>query len=157
MPLFLYPIEKNNELTARYAWYFYDSTKDSFYINYEPAAEYLKNIIENFNPDNLPVTLIGYSQGGYIAPKVCELLEVDTVIGVACKFRSNKFEYQKNTIYHQIHAKNDEVVIFDFTKEEFDKLQAFGNEGEFVSLNESSHRLDEHYIKHIQKLILKNH
>lgn len=153
---FLVPELKNGDYIDRYSWYFYDSKKDNFYINYLPAAQYLNKIIENFNPNNLPVVLIGYSQGGYLAPKVAELCpNVEAVIGLACKFRTSRFEYKSNVTYHQIHAVNDEVIIYKFTKEEFDELNKLGNRGKFLTLEHSKHHLDEHYIKNLRQFILE--
>jgi len=101
-----------------------------------------------------PTTVIGYSQGGYLAPKVAEVIPaVDTVVGMACAFRNTKFEFRQNVILHQINAINDLVVDYENAKEEFQTLRERGNVGQFISLTESGHKLDEHYLDELKTLI----
>lgn len=156
---FLVPIKSKDkdEFLARYAWYFFDPFKKNFYINYLPGANYLKNILQHYNPQSAPVTIIGYSQGGYIAPKVAELdSSIDKVIGLACVFRHKKFQYQSSVIYHQIHGDNDSIVNCSGAHEEFIFLKNKGNTGKFVTLPTIGHKLQNEYITELIKLIEEN-
>lgn len=154
---FLYPISKNDQYIARYAWYFYDSKVDNFYINYVPGANYVANIIKKFNSNNLPVVIIGYSQGGYLAPKLAEIDQnIESVIGMGCKFKLSRFKFNPNVSYHQIHAKDDEVVIYKYVLEEFERLKSLGNDGNFISLDNSTHRLDQNYLESLKNLLQKD-
>ena len=55
---------------------------------------------------------------------------------------------------HQIHSPHDLVVDYDEAKQEFDQLTLRGNSGEFITLNEAGHKLDQEYKEALQKLIV---
>lgn len=153
---FLIPVKmkSKDEFQAKFAWYFFDPYKKSFYINYLPGAHYIKNILEHYNPQAMPVTIIGYSQGGYIAPKVAEIVKsVDSVIGLACVFRHNKFTYQPSVKYHQVHGEIDSIVELSGAQEEFNFLKEQGNTGNFILLPQTGHRLQLEYINELSKII----
>ena len=153
---FFIPIKNkhDDQYLARFAWYFFDPYKKSFYINYVPAAQYLQNVLEFYNPKKLPVTVIGYSQGGYLAPKLAELEKsVDSIIGIACVFRNDRFQYRSEVQYHQIHGIDDGIVEHTGAHEEFLTLQARGNTGDFISLNDVGHRLQMEHIESLKHII----
>lgn len=151
---FLVPVKKNEGYKAKYAWYFFDPAQKNFYVDFEPGGKYLKNILERYNTSNLPVTVIGYSQGGYLAPRVANhIKEIDTIIGLACVFRNNRFEFNEQVSYSQINAKNDLIVDINGAKEEFSKLSEQKNKGQFIELENSAHRLDDDYFIALKSLI----
>lgn len=151
---FVVPVKKRERFEAKYAWYFFDPHTQNFYINFEPAANYLKQILASYNPDGLPVTVIGYSQGGYLSPKVAERVsQVNKVIGLACVFRNTRFEYRDDVLYHQINSKADLVVDFEGAKSEFEKLEALGNQGLFIPLEEVGHKIDKEYLVPLGNLL----
>ena len=151
---FLVPVKKKEVYKSKYAWYFFDPRVNNFYVDFEPAAVYLKKILENYNTEKLPVTVIGYSQGGYLAPKLANLVpEVDTIIGLACAFRSKRFEYMPSVVYHQINSASDLIVDLEGAKEEFLKLTKSGNTGQFLELKGSGHRIDNNYLEKLKELL----
>ena len=155
---FLVPVKDKNKdaFLPRYAWYFFDPYQKSFYINYEPAAHYLTSVLKHFNPQKKPVTIIGYSQGGYLAPKVAEVEScVDSVIGMACVFRRSKFSYRIGVQYHQIHGTNDSIVDYKGALKEFKSLKEEGGQqvGDFITLPNTGHRLQSPYIQSLKKII----
>lgn len=150
----LVPVKKGDKYSSRYSWYFFDPHTKEYFVQMDPAVDYLKQILERLNLSNIPITVIGYSQGGYLAAKASELLtDVDTVIGVACKFRNEKFEFRQRTMLHQINCHDDLVVDYPDARAEFDKLRERGNLGQFISLNNIGHRLDSTYLSELKKLI----
>ncbi len=151
---FMVPVKKKDEFEAKFAWYFFDPNKQAYYINHEPAADFVKSILIEMNLVRKPLTLIGYSQGGYLAPKIAEIIPaVDTVIGLACSFRNEKFEFRQNVIMHQVNSENDLVVDYENAKEEFQKLRERGNVGQFISLKDVGHNLDTTYLNELKSLI----
>lgn len=147
---FLIPHKKESGFVPRYSWYFYDPNIKSFYINYEPSAEYINQLIEKVAPPNLDVTLIGYSQGGYLSPKIAEInLSVKNVIGIACIFRHNRF-IEKSISYNQIHSKSDMIVNYDEAKTEFDKLE---HAGQFLTIQDARHKLSPPYFEKLKTLL----
>jgi len=149
------PVKKKDGFVPKYAWYFFDPLKKNYYINFDPASIFLKDVVEKYNPKKLPVTIIGYSQGGYLAPKVAELiLEVDSVVGLACTFRNERFEVRAEVQYHQINSKADLIVDYPQSQEEFTKLKERGNQGQFISLKEAGHKIDECYLKELSTILV---
>ncbi|MCO4753055.1 MAG: hypothetical protein KC478_01165 [Bacteriovoracaceae bacterium] len=150
---FIVPLKKDQGWEARYGWYFYDSDTRNFYINYDPAANWLSELLKDLNSNNSPVTIIGYSQGGYIAPKVAELVpEVKKVVGINCIFRSERFKIKKNTTYSQVHGNEDTLVAFTEARSEFLRLKELGVEGEFIEVCED-HFLNGNLIKATMDLV----
>lgn len=146
---FLVPQKKEDRYFPKYSWYFFDPHTKSFYINYDPAAQMLNSLLVNITK-GLPVTIIGYSQGGYIAPKVAELnKDVDTVIGLACIFRPERF-LQRDIAYHQIHSDADLVVNYHESKSEFQRLEF---KGRFLTLRDEGHKLNASYLKMLKSLL----
>lgn len=135
------------EWLPRYGWYFYDSLKKKFVIDYEPASQWLKALMKDLNPEKKETTILGYSQGGYLAPKAAELIKETTqVIGVNCVFRSNHFEMRQGVRYEQVHGKQDSIVSLEEAKEEFLKMRDAGAEGEFLEV-ESDHLLNHKLVE----------
>lgn len=151
---FMVPQKKGEEYFPKYGWYFFDPLKKSFYINYEPAAEYLKTILSIYNPKKKPVTVIGYSQGGYLSPKVAQIVpEITKVIGLACVFRNTKFNYRNDVVYHQIHGNIDLAVEMAGALEEWVNLKEKGNSGQFIELDEVGHRFSNEYLTSLQSIL----
>lgn len=151
---FIVPVKKRERFSPGFAWYFFDSYEKKFYINYEPGAEFVKSLLIELDLIKKPITIIGYSQGGYLAPKIAEIIpSVDTVIGLACIYRSERFKIRQQVMYHQIHSESDLIVDYKDAKNEFSQLREKGNVGQFISLKDNGHRLDEDYLRELKELI----
>ncbi|MBD65864.1 MAG: hypothetical protein CME62_11700 [Halobacteriovoraceae bacterium] len=147
------PLKKKGGYSVKYAWYYFDPEKKNYYINFDPAASFLKEMLSQY--PELPTTVIGYSQGGYLAPKVAEVCEqVDEVIGICATFRVNRFQ-QKNIPYSLINSEIDKVVEIENSREEFLKLE--NNKGEFIVMPEAVHRLGPEHRNALQEYIKKYH
>ena len=147
---FLVPMKKEDGFKAGYSWYFFDPKTRNFYINYDPSAKLMHDLIEKININKVPVHIMGYSQGGYLAPRVAELNEhVTKVIGISCIFRSNRFVIKDNCEYSQIHGSNDEVVSYSEGKEEFLKL---GLKPENFHSVETEHILDQKILEKLKEI-----
>jgi predicted esterase len=148
------PVKKKDRYIPKYAWYFFDSASKTYYIDFNPASHFLEEVLNKYNNQKLPVTVIGYSQGGYLSPKIPEVIyEVDTVIGLACCFRNERFSIKSDVTYHQIHGSNDLIVDAKGSTEEFEQLKKRGNKGEFILLDSTAHRIDEVMLTTLQKYL----
>ena len=152
-------LQKKNEFIPTYAWYFFDPFKKEYYVNLGPSADYIQSIMTRLYEKNpayqeLPITVIGYSQGGYLAPKIAEIIpNVDQVIGLACVFRNNQFSFNQKTQYHQIHSDSDLVVNQDGALDEFKVLKERGNIGRFIEIKGTSHRLNDDYLEALKSVL----
>lgn len=150
---FVVPLKKDNAWEPRYGWYFYDPNKKSFYINYEPAALWLSELMQDLNNKFKPLTIIGYSQGGFIAPKVAELIkQTEKVIGINAIFRSERFSIRDDVTYSQVHGTEDSIVSFGDARLEFNKIKATGANGDFFELKED-HFLNRNLVREALNLV----
>jgi predicted esterase len=146
---FLVPHKKADSFFARYSWYFFEPKEKKFFVTYEPAAKYLSDLIDSIDL-KLPVTVIGYSQGGFLAPKVAEVCSrVDQVIGLACIFRSMLF-FKRDIEYSQIHSIEDGIVSPIDAQSEFEKLDSNGH---FLKIENVGHKLGPAYFEKLKSLI----
>lgn len=147
---FLVPMKKEDGFKAGYSWYFFDPKTRNFYINYDPSAKLMHDLIEKINVKKVPVHIIGYSQGGYLAPKVAEFNEhVSKVFGISCIFRANRFEIKEDCEYFQIHGSLDKVVSYGEGKEEFLKL---GLKPENFYSVKTEHILDQKLLEKLKEI-----
>ena len=87
-----YPIPERTEkgYHVGYSWYFYDFSTDEYYIDMENSVLLLNGIIAQAEKEtsvvNLPITVIGFSQGGYLSPIFAKTNpRVDHVIGIGLR------------------------------------------------------------------------
>jgi predicted esterase len=132
----------SDDLLQGFAWYFYDQAKDKFLIDYEVPALTLANLLKEHNPNKVPTTIIGYSQGGYLAPFVGLAFEHTThVIGLNCSFRTELFSTLPSFRLDQIQGQKDTIIDTALCSQRFEKLKEQGIKGDFHWLPNDDHRL----------------
>lgn len=148
------PVKTEDGYKLSFAWYFFDPIKDKFFIDYELPSELLKNFYQQLDLPNLPLTIIGYSQGGYLSPLVgAKIPQTNHVIGINCRFRYDKLENGINFKLDGIHGKLDEVVDPNRAKESFEILKKRGIKGNFYFIENEGHLLSEPIKEKIQELL----
>ena len=102
----------------------------------------------------MPLTIIGYSQGGYLAPFVGEKIpQTKHVIGVNCRFRFDKLPDKLNFKIDGIHGEQDENVDPLRAKESFGVLKDRGASGGFYIVEKEGHRLTLPFKEKIRQLL----
>ena len=143
------------DLLSGYAWYFYDAQTDKFLIPYEGPAQYLGDFINRYNKNDLPLTIIGYSQGGYLTPFLAQYAKnVRQVIGINCSFRDSLLTDIPNYEVHGINGDCDIIVDPLLAKERFQRLKERGLKGEFHLVKDATHRLGEEIKEKIKEILL---
>ena len=111
-----FPIPKirGDIVLYQYAWYFYNSVENNYYIDFKTPIESIKKLLLSLNlSSNVKITIIGYSQGGYLAPFLAaNLPAADRVIAINASIREDKLEGELNFQLDQIHATKDEKVDY---------------------------------------------
>jgi predicted esterase len=93
------------------AWYFYDPKVDQYYIDMEAALTLLEALTRERNATGAPLHLVGYSQGGYLAPFVAERLPgVRRLVGMAADFLVDEVTLAPGLPVDWILGLDDEVV-----------------------------------------------
>ena len=121
-----FPLQKmkENRISYGHSWYFFDKFEQKYFINQDLAKYWLRDLLQIENPNKLPLTIIGFSQGGYLAPLVGnEIPETKLVVGLACEFRTTLIHKKPNFPLVAIHGEMDEIVSLSSAKSEIDKLK----------------------------------
>ena len=114
-----------------FSWYFHDPQKDEYFIDMEVALSCLSEVIARKVPAGLRITLIGFSQGGYLAPFVAsrEASRVKRVIGIGCQFLDEELVSPLGFEIHGIHGEEDDVVNAAVSQRSHEKLILAGARG----------------------------
>jgi predicted esterase len=145
------------------AWYFYDNLKDEFLIDYEFPSELLAGLIQKLGLASNPLCILGYSQGGYLAPFVgAKLAQTKHVIGVNCRYREDLLPAKLNFRLDAFHAQEDTQVDYQNSLASFELLNSRSIAGEFYTWPNKDHELDEQtnaqlmgHIKDYRDLLVK--
>jgi predicted esterase len=141
---FLIPERTETGYRAGYSWYFYEPVSDSYIVDMTAAVGVLKELHTKLDSKGeLPVTIIGFSQGGYLAPFVGQTFGATTqgVIRINYKFLNDKLEALPKFQMDLIQGEKDEVVNLEQVRGSFQKLQARGVRGGFHPVPELGHRI----------------
>ena len=146
------PKKTSDGLVFNFAWYFYDNVRSTYYIDYQLPATILKGLVENLHLQNIPMTVIGFSQGGYLAPFVGQIISsVDHVVGIACRFCHEQLG-KINFKIDAIHGRSDSIVDPGRAKLSHEELIRRGALGEFHLLDEG-HKLGKRFKDGVKKLV----
>lgn len=130
-----------------FAWYFYDQRADQFLIDYQVPVNSLCHALESLNPENKPVSIVGYSQGGYLAPFLAlEYRPTTHVLGINCSFRFDLLKENYSEIpfrIDQIQGREDQIIDTKLCHRRFYELKDhYECDGEFEWIDEGTHWLD---------------
>lgn len=152
-----FPLPKKTQSTTKlgFAWYFYDNTNDHYFIDFTISCEIIENLLKELNLHELPLRIIGYSQGGYLAPFAgLHLKKTFHALGINSSTRVDFInEEGLNFCFDQVHGAEDEFVDIQLAKQRFDKLAEKGNPGCFEIVENQSHYLSKDYLNPINSLI----
>jgi predicted esterase len=154
-----FPIQrdKQNRLDFGFSWYFYDKFEKTYFINQDLAKSWLKDLLKIENPQGLPLTIIGFSQGGYLSPIVGkEILETQLVIGLCCEFRSSLITKKPEFKLVAIHGEDDEIVSIEAAIHEVEQLKKLDMSIDFYPFKDTAHVITSEMGKTIQ-IVLEQH
>ena len=153
-----FPLSEEREgqqFVKSFAWYFYDRATRRFFIDYSIPARLLGNLLQQEN-DHLPVTIIGYSQGGYLSLFAAgEIPRCDHIIGINGSWRDDKLppNTSLNLRIDSINGEQDAIVDPQQAKEGHQRLIARGARGGFYSIPREEHRWGEGFVGKLKELI----
>lgn len=134
------PQKRENGYHMGFTWYFFDPETKVYYLDMEQALRYLTALVDQMGYANLPTTVIGYSQGGYLAPFVGQRLKnVDRVIGVNARYKSETLPGGLPFRMDALHGALDNLVDPVNSQQCFEELIAAGNRGEFRLVPDCGH------------------
>lgn len=134
---------KSDRVDFGYAWHFYDPFTKSYEIDQSFTRGLLKDLLEKLNPHKLPVVIIGFSQGGYIAPGIAfEVPETQLVVGIGCEFRPHFFPTLPHFKLLSVHGLDDKIIPATHAEENNQLLKARGIEVAWVPLQNTAHEIN---------------
>jgi predicted esterase len=149
------PRPKENRLDYGHSWYFYDKIEKKYFVNQDLAKFWLRDLLHILNPNKLPLTIIGFSQGGYLAPLAGEVIqETKLVVGIACEFRTTLIKKQLPFPLVAIHGSADEIIKPEGALLEIDQLKPLGITVDW-QLVEAGHEINGHVSEAVAKTLEK--
>jgi phospholipase/carboxylesterase len=128
-----------------YSWYAFDRETNTFQIPITTGVDFLQQTLEHFRVADKIRKVIGYSQGGYMAPFIgLRLPHVKQVIGINSRFKDEDLSGSKISFrIDAIHGANDAIVEPEKARASHQKLIESGCVGTFTVLANSAHELSE--------------
>lgn len=139
-----------------YSWFFFNPQTQEYLIRREFALEFVLGVVNELGLLAQIKKVVGYSQGGYLAPFIAqELPEVSQIVGLSCRFRHEDFVNGPSVSFRwdQVHGLQDQVVDPVTAKESHIKLVQAGFKGEFAGLDGIGHEINEQVLLQTRRLI----
>jgi predicted esterase len=145
---FLMPHKTERGYGATYSWYFYSPENDEYVIDMAPATEFLRSGLERLGLLALPKRIIGFSQGGFLAPVAAPRLgSVRQLIAIGTEILVDEIPggIPAGVPYRvdQIHGAQDTSVNPEAARRAHDRLMAAGVAGSFELLRGVGHPIEE--------------
>jgi predicted esterase len=138
------PREKEGRTEYGFCWYFYDRESKSYFLNQSLAVSWLTEFFKSKNVSHLPLTIIGFSQGGYLAPMLgLALPSTRLVFGLGCEFRDNLVSEKITFPLIGLHGENDTIVNVSHSRADAEKLQAKNLPVSWEMIPETGHEISE--------------
>ena len=149
------PIWTKEGFTEAYSWYFRDTSRDLEFVSPATTASRLKLLLDDLGLGARPKVILGFSQGGFLAPYLAnQLHEVRGIIGLGCGYPVDIYAKCKPLVVHAIHGAKDERIPFKNSQAEFAEVLKVGHRGEFHLLPELVHRVEVSLDPLVRRLAL---
>jgi predicted esterase len=154
------PVKTESGYIATFSWYFYDPTSGEYFIDMKPATEFLTRGLEALGFSELPKRIVGFSQGGFLAPiAAARWKNVRQLIGVGCEYLVDEIPgvLPRNVPYRvdAVHGSQDESVNPEAASDSHGHLMAAGINGSFSMIAGASHRIDDRIREAVRDALLK--
>ncbi len=115
----------------------------------------VSGLLKDLNPGGIPVTIIGFSQGGYLAPYIGGVnSDVDHVIGIGSVFREMILDHGLDFRLDAIHGVDDKIVSMEKSQIYYNKIIKHAQGGSYYSLKGSEHSLDKNVLSKLNELLV---
>jgi predicted esterase len=138
--VFPVPVKTDAGWREAYAWYFYDEKEQRMFISPEASTRGCVSLLEKFGYQNLPKILIGFSQGGYLAPYLApHLSNVKEIIGIGTGYRDDFYPSGETWKLTAVHGTRDEVFPIASARTTHTAILKKGFSGEFHEIPNLNH------------------
>lgn len=124
-----------------FAWYFYNPKDKYYYIDTHIPTKFLLNFLARLQVKQQEISIVGFSQGGYLAPYLAkDLPNTRRVIGIGCEFRSSRIPQEQFPFkIDQIHGELDDIVKLEDARNNFEQMLPKCTGGKFSIVNGAGH------------------
>lgn len=138
-----------------FAWYFYDSQSDQYYIPYSIPSSLIQKLIIQLGLEQKEKIVVGYSQGGYLAPFVAQTLTLmKHVVCINSSFRTDLMQKSSSKyLVHGINGEIDDLVDPQQAKIKHDGLKNLERQGDFHLVPDTHHRINEAILKILESYL----
>lgn len=132
--LFPVPVKTEDGWREAYSWYFFDEAKKRMLISPDIAVTGIQMLLEKHGLADVPKTVVGFSQGGFLAPYLSSRIQgVRRIVAVGSGFRQDFYEAlpDKQIELIAVHGDHDEVFPIESARSSHRKILDLGFSGEF--------------------------
>jgi len=139
------PVYSEKGFKEAYAWYFWEYATDKMLIHPRVAVGMLKKLIFDLGYQKSPKVIVGFSQGGFLAPYLLpEVENVKALIAVGSAFRVQDYPEKVLHPIVAIHGGKDKVISIERARESLLELaQKKGVTYEFHPFEHLDHTIDD--------------
>ncbi len=137
------PVRSDQGFKEAYSWYFEEPSTQTIFIPKKITVQILKDLISSLELVDQPKIIIGFSQGGFLAPVLAQQLRnVEKIIGIGCSYREESYAPLTDVKVFGIHGREDTIVEFDAAAEAFANLPSKIKAG-WTSLQGMHHTIND--------------
>jgi predicted esterase len=151
---FLIPEKTEKGYRTGYSWYFYNFETDEYVIDMTTSLEFLADGIEKLGYSKLPLRIIGFSQGGYLAPFVGERLpNAKHVISLHSTYLYEELGEKLNFRADNVVGAKDEIIDSENSARSHAEIVKRSKSGAFFRLPDVAHRIDGEVARKVGELV----
>jgi predicted esterase len=148
------PVRTREGYRMGFTWYFFDPVTQQYFKDMSAALGYLDKLWGALELPDLPLTIIGYSQGAYLAPHAgLRLPRVNHVIGINGRFRSEVLTEALPFRIDAINGMKDPSVDPERARGCFQDLKDRGCRGAFHAIENGGHGIGRNIRALVEKLL----
>lgn len=130
-------------LRLGYGWYLFDPATQIYHVPMTIAVNMMHAFMTTVCPSARKVRVLGYSQGGYLAPFVAEALtNIVQVIGINCRFRDEVLTRPLPFRLDAVHGEKDVLVNPTRSMQSHCQILKNGNRGVFHPVADAGHGIN---------------
>lgn len=137
------PIWNADGFKEAYSWYFRDTERSVFIVTPETTSSRLAQLIEDVGLKDTPKVILGFSQGGFLAPYVGQRVQaLKGIIGLGSGYLQENYRGLSPTCLYAVHGDRDERISQTQAQIDFQRLIEQGFTGQFEVVPDIEHRVD---------------
>lgn len=148
-------LAKDGNFKEAYAWYFKSVRQNITLIPPEACETLFTHFLEQISLGPEPVHVLGFSQGGFIMPRLGIKIEnLRQLIGISCGVSVATWPKGFQAMLNIIHGSEDSVLLCNESENQFQELGLDKSKNRFFKVG-GGHDIDVAKIDLVKKLILE--